>query len=276
MDFRISGKVIILTDVDDTMLSLAQEGSIEELGSFLSKLRVLGIEVIPITFKTFVEIRELASRLGHSFLAYAIEGGCAIHAVSGFLKQGTKHLTEDYEVLELCNNISLYEELLSLIEENTNCSGKSLRLTRARPDSVSEVLGIPTDLVKLSQVRLYSEVFITQHTPCRDFIASAVKHTNLKIIQTRRAVHLLEVDKNKATRTLLKLINTVGRETPVIGLGDDSIDEGILNHSDVPVVISENRVEWLKNSYYLRSPGRPPNSWIDAVRRALGITGIHL
>lgn len=275
-DFRISGKVVILTDIDDTMLPLTQEGSVEELRSFLNKLRVLGIEVVPITFKTFVEIKELMSRLGHSFLAYVVEGGCAIHAVSGFLKWGTKYLTEDYEVLELCNNISLYEELLNLIEENHNCFEKTLRLTKARPESISEILGIPTDLVKLSQERLYSEVFITQHTPCRDFIASAVKNTNLKIIQTRRAVHLLEVDKGKATYTLLKLLNITGRETPVIGLGDNPADEGILNYSDIPVIISENRAEWFKNSYYLRSPGRPPNSWISAVKRALGITGMYL
>ncbi|MEM0025603.1 MAG: HAD hydrolase family protein [Zestosphaera sp.] len=275
-DFRLSGKAIIITDIDDTMLPITQEGSVGELKNFLSKLRILGIEVIPVTFKTFVEIKELMSRLNYSFTAYIIEGGCAIHAVSGFLKWSTRYSFKDYDVLELCNNISLYEELLTHIEKNSNCLEKALRLTKARPDSISEILGIPTDLVKLSQKRSYSEVFITQHAPCRDFITSAVKNTNLKIIQTRRAVHLLEVNKDIAVRSLLKLINTVGRETPIIGVGDNPADEGILSNSDIPVIISENKVEWFKNAYYIRGPGRPPYSWISAVKRALRIAGIYL
>ncbi|MEO3992766.1 MAG: HAD hydrolase family protein [Desulfurococcaceae archaeon TW002] len=275
-DFRLSGKAIILTDIDDTMLPLTQESSLEELRSFLSKLRILGIEVIPVTFKTHIEIEELMRRLNHDFLAYVIEGGCAIYAVSGFLKSGSRYLTKDYEVLELCNSISLYEELLTLVEKNPDCFEKALRLTKANPENISEILRIPLDLIRLSQKRVYSEVFVTQYTPCREFIASVTKSTNLKIIQTRRAVHLLEANKDKATYTLLKNINTVGRETPIIGLGDNPADEGILNHSDIPVIISENRVEWFKNTYYMRSLEKPPQSWIEAVKRALTIIGIYL
>lgn len=275
-DFRLSGKAVILTDIDDTMLPLTQESSLEELRSFLSKLRILGIEVIPITFKTHIEIEELMSRLNHDFLAYVIEGGCAIHAYKGFLKLGSKYLARDYEVLELCNPISLYEELLTLIEKNPNCSEKALRLTKAKPESISEILKIPADSVRLSQKRVYSEVFVTQHVPCREFIVSVTKNTGLRIIQTKRAVHLLESDKDKATYTLLKNINTISRETPIIGLGDNPADEGILRHSDVPVIISESRTEWFKNTYYMRSSEKPPNSWINAVKRALNIVGIYL
>jgi len=273
-DFRLSGKAVILTDIDDTMLPITQESSVEELRSFLSKLRFLGIEVVPVTFKTFVEIEELMNRLNHCFMAYVIEGGCAIYSISGFLKLGYKH-SGNYEVLELCKPISIYEEILALIEENPNCLGRALRLTKARPEKISEILGIPTDLVKLSQERLYSEVFITQHTPCRDFITSVLKNTNLKIIQTRRAVHLLEADKDKATRTLLGLINVVGREIPVIGLGDNLADEGILRYSDIPVIISEDRAGWFKKAYYVRIPEKPPNSWVKAVKHALSIVGMY-
>ncbi len=275
-DFRLSGKALILTDIDDTMLPPTQESSLEELTSFLSKLRILGIEVIPVTFKTHIEIEELMSKLNHDFLAYVIEGGCAIHALSGFLKWGSRYSARDYEVLELCNPISLYEELLTLIEKDLNCSEKALRLTKAKPENISEILGMPTDSIRLSQKRVYSEVFVTQHTPCREFIVSVTKNTSLRIIQTRRAVHLLEADKDKATYTLLKNINAVGRETPIIGLGDNPADEGILSHSDVPIIISESRAEWFKNSYYMRSLERPPNSWINAVKRALNIVGIYL
>ena len=275
-DFRLEGRVMILTDIDDTMLPLNQEASLEELRSFLSKLRILGIEVVPVTFKTFTEVTELMNELNHDFLAYVIEGGCAIYSVSGFLKWSSKYTVSDYEVLELCSPISLYEELLTRIEKNPNCLGKTLRLTKAKPEDVSEVLGIPEDLVKLSQDRLYSEVFITQHTPCRDFINFVVRNTKLKTIQTKRAVHLLEADKDKAVHTLLKLINVVGREVSIIGLGDNPADEGILKYSDVPVIISENKVEWFKKAYYLRTLEKPPNSWIKSVKQALSILGTHL
>lgn len=273
-DFRLSGKAVILTDIDDTMLPITQESPVGELRSFLSKLRLLGIEVVPVTFKTFAEIDELMSRLNHSFMAYIIEGGCAIYSVSGFLKWSSKR-SGNYEVLELCKPISIYEEILARIEENPNCLGKALRLTKAKPEKISEILGLSTDLVKLSQERLYSEVFITQHTPCRDFITSVLKNTNLKIIQTRKAVHLLEADKDKATRTFLGLTNVVGREIPVIGLGDNPADEGILRYSDVPVIISENRAEWFKKAYYMRIPEKPPNSWVKAIKQALGVIGTY-
>jgi mannosyl-3-phosphoglycerate phosphatase family protein len=274
-DFRLDGKAVILTDVDDTMLPMTQESPVEGLRSFLSELRVLGVEVVPVTFKTFIEVKELMSKLSHEFPAYVIEGGCAIYALRGFLRWGPGRMVGSYEFLELCNPISTYEELLTYIEESPDCSGKALRLSKAEPESVSRVLGIPTELIKLSQARLYSEVFITQHNPCRNFINSVIRNTSLKTIQTRRAVHILEVDKDRAARELLKRINVVGREILVIGLGDNPADEGILRNSDVPVVISENRVEWFKKAYYLRSPGKPPDSWIKAVKQALSVAGLY-
>jgi len=274
-DFRLSGKVVILTDVDDTMLPITQESSVEELRSFLSELRMLGVEVVPVTFKTFIEVEELMSKLNHNFPAYVIEGGCVIYALRGFLRWSPKQVAGNYEFLELCNPISIYEELLTYIEGSPDCLGKALRLSKAEPENVSRALGIPTELIKLSQARLYSEVFITQHNPCRNFISSVIRNTSLKTVQTGRAVHILEADKDRATRELLKQINVVGRETLVIGLGDNPADEGILRNSDVPVIISENRAEWFKKAYYLRSPGKPPDSWIKAVKRALSVVGLY-
>ncbi|MEM2021491.1 MAG: HAD-IIB family hydrolase [Zestosphaera sp.] len=276
-DFRLCGRAVVLTDIDDTMLPLTKPRATEELSRFLEKLRFLGIEVIPVTFKTVVELEVLMSELRHDFIALIAEGGCLMHAVKGLIKTGGLVKTAGvYDVIELCRPISHYEALLTRIEEDPRCFGRAVRLSNADSKIVSQLTGLPVESVRASQTRRYSDAFITRDVSCRDLIIDSARGAGLNPVQTRRAVHLLEGSKEEAVVTLLKGMNTPGRRLAVIGMGDNEADEGILRHVDAPVVVSGEDAGWLKRAQYVRSLEEPPRSWMSSLRIALSWFGMYI
>ncbi len=276
-DFRLSGRAVVLTDIDDTMLPLTRPQAPEGLSRFLEKLRFLGVEVVPVTFKTIMELEALMSELRYSFIALIAEGGCVMHAVKGLLKTGGPARTVGvYDVIELCKPIDHYKALLTQIEEDPRCFGKAVRLSNADSRAVSQLTGLPVESVRASQARHYSDAFITQDMSCRDLIIDSAEGAGLKPVQTRRAVHLLEGSKEEAVATFLRDMNTPGQRLTIIGMGDNEADEGILRHADVPVIVSGGDARWLKRVQYVRSLEEPPESWASSLRIALSWVGMYV
>lgn len=268
---------MVMSDVDDTMLLLGTDRGLDVLGEFLRKLRSAGVEVVPVTFRTFNEMRRLMDSLKFEFPALIVEGGGAIYSIDGMLRfDSLPHRLDDYNVLELCRPISSYEPLLSAVELHPRCCGKVMRLSKADAAEVSKFLGLPENYVRDSQKRYYSDAFITLDGGCREFVRVSALNAGLKVVMTRRTVQVLGMDKAGAVRKFLSGLNLVGRGVPVLGVGDSSADYGFLDLVDIPIVISGKGFGEFKKGYYLRDVGLPPDSWIKTVRLGLGLIGLAL
>lgn len=277
MDFRLDGKALVLTDVDDTLLPLSgsvSDSELMELSKYLRKLRALGVEVVPVTLETLRRLETLSTLLNYDFIASIVEGGCVITAKDDFIRGVTKSLGA-YRAIELCSPIRCFEDILMSVENHRECLGRVLRFSKADPNTVSEILEIPVEVVREAQSRYYSEIFITSDKLCRDSIARLVSSVNLQVIRTRRAIHVLGSSKGRAVKTFINAINTPGRNFITIGVGDSEADGDFLVLTDIPVITSNDETTWFKRAQYLRGLGSPPKSWITSIKYALGIIGIH-
>ncbi|MEM0453745.1 MAG: HAD-IIB family hydrolase [Sulfolobales archaeon] len=276
-DFRVNGKALILTDVDDTLLPLGYRGDLKLLSSFLKRLRLVGVEVVPVTFKTFKELKNLMELLSFRFSAFIIEGGCVIYSSNNILRGERLKLGSDgYEVLELCKPISLFEEVLNKIEDEEVCRGEVLRLSKSSALEISNFLSLPLDVVRESQERYYSDAFITRNSLCKDTIREKIIYSGLKAVTTNRSVQVLGMDKEGGVNSFLKNLNVVGHRIPLIGVGDSSADYGFLGLVDIPILMSRKELGRFRSSQYIRSFDTPPGSWIYSVGIALSRFGISL
>lgn len=275
-DFRIDGKALVLSDIDDTMIPLGTREGLDTLSYFLKRLRSVGVEVIPVTFKAFNELNNLMRSLDFRFVAMVAEGGCVIYSSNGLLRDEGSPTLNGYSVVELCKPISFFDDLLTTIERSDICGERLLRLSKSSATDISEFLGLPVDVVRDSQERFYSDAFITRETLCKFIIKETVSKAGLKTIITNRSIQVLGAYKEEGVREFLKRLNLVGRTLPIIGAGDSVADYGFLSLVDVPILISKKELPSFKGSQYIRSFNKPPDSWIHSVKIGLDLVGIHL
>jgi mannosyl-3-phosphoglycerate phosphatase len=268
--------LVVATDLDGTVLDLetySYEGVREAAGA----LAGLGVPVVVVTSKTLWEAWLYWRRLGFR----GPGGPLVVFEVSGGAAGGPGSLAwwdwvdpeTGLHVASLAPPLAAVE---GLVERSIppGCRGRVVRLSRADPGLVGEILGLPRSEAALASRRLYDEALWSPDRGCLEEAARRASLLGLTVRWGARVLHLTGARGGKAwaLRLLAGRLSPRLRGETVVALGDSPSDADMLEEADYAVVVPHRggRVGVSpRRGDYLVAPEPAPRGWVWAVREVL-------
>lgn len=254
------------TDIDNTLLPLSGRRNLDKLKKFLDELESHCILVVPVTFRTYDELMNLAEAIGYKFKVFAVEGGCLTALSSNIIYPYRGR--DGYIEMELCSNVGRVKRAVDYCCRDS-CRDTLLRLSDLDATEIGRILGISEDEAVYAVNRRYTEILYLKDPDRAGGAIRCLEDMGLKPIVSRKIMHITEVGKEVAVKKVLELIGYKVRGI-VVASGDSSImDKGFLELSDVPVIVSRNAYEWYRRYPYVSIYGDIPISLIEYLSRLL-------
>ncbi|CAM3832022.1 HAD-IIB family hydrolase [Vreelandella rituensis] len=262
---------LVLTDLDGSLLDHhSYEASPAK--PWLTRLKQLGIPVIPVTSKTRAEVSPLREALGLTDTPFIAENGAVIglpqawcHARLDRPGNGTdglviKHISVDVGLIRA--RLNVWRERLGVTFTCMN----ELSL-----EELKSLTGLDNDGVRLARLREGSEPLIWQDSDTAlESFRAALKGDGLRLLRGGRFWHVigLSADKGNAVEWLIQRFTSLrGRQPLSMGLGDGPNDISMLEMVDQAVVIRgchDLPVEPRTAALY-RTQARGPAGWAEGV-----------
>ncbi len=263
-----SAALVLATDVDGTMVS-SDYLVPPEAAALAHLLEEAGAVIVLVTSKTLDEARiylEEKLRLPPcpGYAAIVEEGGAVYSPSPGVLPEG---------LAELAPRIDPW-----MLAERLSPPGCSLKPVNAMtPSEVSALTGLPPREAEAARRRLYTAAL---HGPRRCLEEAYRRARSLGLYARLGRIFLMAgrvPGKAAALRQLLSR-SPLLRSAPVAALGDDPMDEEMLNEADEAIVVpgpEGPRAKPRRTDYHV-APASPPRGWVEAVRGLLwGLGGLH-
>lgn len=215
---------MIFTDLDGTLLD-ARTYSFEPARPALRRLAAAGIPVIPVTSKTFAEVRPLAEVLGLAGpVVLESGGGIARRAGRSWrlegLGAGTKVLRKAVPVIELQTGARL------------------LLYSAMRIDEAAAASGLTGVDLSRSMQRRFGEPFLLERGSLRD-VQEAAEALGFRVRSGARFHHLCGPTGtgDAVKRVCDEIAASLGERPFVVALGDAPMDAEFLSIADVPIIV---------------------------------------
>lgn len=215
---------MVFTDLDGTLLD-AKTFSFEAARSALRKLVAAKIPLVPITSKTFAEVRPLADALG-------IDGPIVIESGGGIARRVGSSWR-----MEACGaDTTSLRAAVPRIEQLANAR---LHLYSAmRLDEAAVASGLTGIDLRRSMQRHFDEPFLLESGSFAD-VEEAATSLGLRVRSGGRFHHLCGSDgKGPAARRVRDEISaSTATQLIVVALGDAPMDAEFLSIADIPIII---------------------------------------
>lgn len=215
---------MVFTALDGSLLE-ARTFSHEAAKASLRRLAAAGVPVIPVTGRTFSEVRPLAERLD-------LEGPIVIESGGGIARRvGSSWRIEGCGV-----ETKTLRAAVPLIERQ---AGARLRLYSAmRLDEAAAASGLTGVDLRRSMQRHFDELFLLESGALAD-VAEAAEALGLRVRNGGRFHHLSGgPDRcSAAQRVREEVARSTGVQPFVVALGVSSMDADFLALADVPIII---------------------------------------
>lgn len=215
---------MVFTDLDGTLLD-ARTFSFEAARSALAKLVSARIPLVPVTSKTFAEVRPLADALG-------IDGPIVIESGGGIARRVGSSWR-----MEACGaDAKSLRAAVPGIEQRSNAR---LRLYSAmRLDEAAAASGLTGIDLRRSMQRHFDEPFLLERGAFAD-VEAAARSLGLRVRSGGRFHHLCGSEgKGAAARRVRDEISAaIGTQPIVVALGDAPMDAEFLSIADIPIII---------------------------------------
>ena len=227
---------MIFSDLDGTLLN--ENYSFESVCPVVASLVALNVPIIFCSSKTRTEIEHYRKKLSID-APFISENGAAIFIPRGYFKlelSCTKQ-TDQYDIIELGIAYSSIRKKLERIKK-----AFALEITGFGDMTAKEIArdtGLTIELAELAKQREYSEPFLFNGEQGTELF-SAIRKEGLRIINGGKYFHLIgDHDKGKAVLLLKELYSERFEHLRTIGVGNQSIDEKMLEAVDEPFFIAQ-------------------------------------
>jgi mannosyl-3-phosphoglycerate phosphatase len=253
---------LVFTDLDGTLLDHHTYDYSPALPA-LTRLRELGIPVIPVSSKTLAELKVIRKHLHLKGPAVA-ENGAVIAYPGEDLQIAPPgyHLLRDF-----------------LINRRSNPEFDTLGFGDMSLEEVMEHTGLPREDAKCAMKRLASEPFLWRgsNESLSAFRREATE-ANLRLLQGGRFTHLLgDTDKGMAVRHVVKHLNSHGKVVSrTVALGDSDNDRDMLLAVDIPVIIQKpdgSHISLAERPDAILTDQPGPSGWNQAMLQLLEQSG---
>ncbi|MCG7201572.1 HAD-IIB family hydrolase [Marinobacter pelagius] len=257
--------LILFTDLDGTLLD-HEDYSWEAARPALARIRAAGVPLILNSSKTAAEIAVLRNELGNGD-PYIVENGAAVVIPAGIFGNSSE---------QVVNFGASRAVVLSALGRLRATGARFRGFEDMSAEELADYTGLDVTAASRAMQRHGTEPLIWEgdEEEFRQFEASLAKD-NLRLVQGGRFWHAMGIfDKADGARFLLgKYQERFGREPVLaIALGDSPNDQGMLEASDIPVVIrgvNSESVQLPSDRRAIRSLRPGPEGWNDCVLNLL-------
>ncbi|MDG1215948.1 MAG: HAD-IIB family hydrolase [Luminiphilus sp.] len=232
--------VVIYTDLDGTLLD-HHTYSAEAATATLSKLRGLGIPVIPCTSKTVAETRPIAAQLRLDG-PMIVENGAAVWIPKNWNLSRTEPSISEGEMW--CHGFGIPRSVIrrQLAILSVEWGNRYQSLCDLSDKQVMSITGLDADSARLAKERQFCETLVWLGTPAdRVAFAQQVRELDMRCVQGARFVHVLSSGgKAEAVSWLHRKISTErpGFEDALsISAGDAENDIDMLQLTDLALLV---------------------------------------
>jgi mannosyl-3-phosphoglycerate phosphatase len=215
---------MVFTDLDGTLLD-ARTFSFEAARAALQRLIEARIPLVPVTSKTFAEVRPLADVLG-------IEGPVIIESGGGIARR----VGNSWRMESCGTETTSLRAAVTQIEQRANAR---LRLYSAmRLDEAAAASGLTGIALRRSMQRHFDEPFRLESGSLTD-VEGAASSLGLRVRSGGRFHHLCgTAGKGVAARRIRdEIAASLGSPPIVVALGDAPMDAEFLSIADIPIII---------------------------------------
>jgi len=276
---KTSGKIIIYTDLDGTLL----DHQTYSCAAALPALRAAIDKGVPIIFcssKTRAEI-EVIQQCALVRDPFIVENGGAVYLPGGYFPFNIEGsiLRDGLQVIELGAPYSRLVEALRQIRAGMPC--RVLGFSDMTEDEIAEDCGLMPAEARRARRREYDEAFkiIGADAGAAQLILRKIEEAGLRYAIGGRYYHLMgDNDKGRAVRVLNDLFKRAHGSIVTVGLGDSQNDLPMLEAVDLPVLVKKPEGRY-DQTVVDRLPGARlagevgPQGWKTAVMEILQQAG---
>ena len=255
--------IYIFTDLD---ASLIHRDTFEfgEIKNYIKNLISGGINIIPNTSKTEIEINEFNNELGFN-LPYISENGSSITGLDLINKNFPNkiNLSRDKD--------DIYKIFKKVVPENLRAKCKVI--SKMEKKIQSKVFGLTGKKLKDALNRNYSIPFLFNgNTEQKKKLKQIVKDGGLSLHEGGRVINICDnVSKVKSMNKVIKMIKKTEDNIKIISVGDNYNDLDMLKNSDVACLVFNDQftMEPININNCIVSKNPAPIGWQEVVKMAL-------
>lgn len=253
---------ILFTDLDGTLVDHDTYSFRESLEG-IELLKKGGIPLIPITSKTFDEVREIMDSLNLKN-PFVFENGAGI---------GIYSETKGYEYILNSPGIEFLKRLVPLVAEFFSCDINVLN--DISPEEMNTLTGLGMKRSKLALLRKGSLLFLPSEKMEDDIALLEKINISLfpygaKVTRGGRFYHLIPVDCGK-DYGVIKVLEYYRKNKIITGatgaVGDTFNDIPMLKEVDYPYIVKKTDKTWIDAGFHVfKTAGTGPFGFTEAVK----------
>ena len=262
---------MIITDLDHTMLGRGLKA--DGIPETLDLLKIAGIRVVPNTAKTLEEVHLVWTRVlqRRPPELVAFENSSAIASPTNTLPYADYRVEIEgqvYHVLEL--SIRLEEYSREAYNIARDACPHVRRIEELSDEILVELTGIPVDHARAAKKRRYDLVLWAADKNCLSRAGETLESTGYTTVLGANFLHVItHPGKRQAVEWVRANRHLLGAWTRIVALGDAPVDKGMLEVSDIPIVVPRDGVRVRPRASYLIAPCQAPHGWVKIVRELL-------
>lgn len=253
---------IFFTDLDGTLLdhdTYSLEGSLEGI----ELLEKAGIPLVPVTSKTFDEVRGLMNFLNLAS-PFVFENGAGMGIYSE--KSGYEYILQSPGIDFLRGLIPLVSEFFS---SNINV------LNFVSPEELNELTGLGLESSKLALKRKGSLFFLPVEKMDSDMAVMEKLNVSLssfgaKVTKGGRFYHLIHTDcgKDYGVKKIIEFYKNNGKDPGITGAAGDTFNDiSMLKEVDYPYIVKKIDGTWIDVKFkVIKTKGAGPFGFTEAVK----------
>ncbi len=252
-------KKLMYTDVDGTLMDF-HSYSMEKSMEGIELLRQNDIPLVPVSSKTFDEMKEIMAGAG-IYGYFAFENGCGIAVPCGDGQYKTEISGPGTHVLE------------ARLPEVENITGKKIiSILDLSDEEISSYSGLDLHRSSLAKRRMATLPFITEDRVLFDdydidMINIRLAGSGMELTRGGRFNHLLpsRAGKAYAVRKIYTYINT-GSGVKTGACGDSYNDLAMLDNVDVGYIVRKPDGSFMQGTDFMITAGTGPEGFTEAVK----------
>ncbi|MCC5883119.1 MAG: HAD-IIB family hydrolase [Halomonas sp.] len=261
---------LVFTDLDGSLLD-HDSYQWQQAKPWLSRLKTLGVPVIPVTCRTRAELLPLRKRLGLCDTPFIAENGSVIGLPPAWRHAHLERASCASEGLAMRNlglDIAFIRKRLSVWRERLGVS--FTLMGEMSLDEVMSLTGLSESDARLARIRQGSEPLIWRgDSEALANFRDTLQGDGLRLVQGRRFWHATGgCDKGGAVSWLVERFKSLrGCEPLTLGLGDGPNDQSLLEAVDQAVVIQGGEASTLapRQPALYRSQAAGPSGWVEGI-----------
>lgn len=261
---------VIFSDLDGSLLNY-DDYSFEKARPALEKIRRWGIPLILTTSKTRTEVEIILGEMGLEE-PFIVENGGALLFPAGYRGWDMANgiATQSYTMIQL--GIP-YAEIRAFVKRMTP-RFKIRGFGDCSVQEIADMTGLPYDKARLAKEREFTEPFLLGEEKDIDDLSYLASKDKIKIARGGMFYHFMGIhqDKGEAVKLMKSIFRRhIGDEVRFVGIGDSANDIPMLEHVDIPVLIShaDGRFEDVDLPNLTRADSPGSKGWNEAVEGIL-------